>query len=167
MSYFVSDIRAKCNSKTSSSSRCSSWRTTAGLTFTAISTCQPDGSWSSPVHFPRGNLASPHVLYPPDMGDMPCISAAEATSTCKPLNITYNPNEEVGTGFYCNPAWDWSNLPVKLSHPTECYLLCDRILVGAVQCKEGVWTGHPEIGFWCNKKNAPIEYWKEPMETKF
>jgi len=145
---------------------CSSWRTTAGLPFTAMSTCQPDGSWSSPVHFPRGNLERPHVLETPDMGDMPCAPAPIPTASCKPLNITYDPNEEDGAGFFCTPPLDWSNLPVKMSKPTVCYLLCNMMLVATVQCKEGVWTGHPEIGFWCNQNNAPIGYWEEPKKTE-
>ena len=118
-----------------------------------MSTCKPDGSWTSPIHFPRGSLLRPHVLETPDKGDMPCIPAPIPTAACKPLNLTYNPNEEDGAGFYCTPPIDWSNLPVRMSKPTVCYLVCNMMLVATVQCKEGVWTGHPEIGFWCNKKN--------------
>ena len=164
--HFVSNDISTYFRNCSSSSRCSSWRTTAGMPFTAMSTCQPDGSWSSPVHFPRGILERPHVLETPDMGDMPCAPAPIPTASCKPLNITYDPNEEDGAGFYCTPPLDWANLPVKMSKPTVCYLLCNMMLVATVQCREGVWTGHPEIGFWCNQKNAPVDFWKEPMKTK-
>ena len=130
-----------------------------------MSTCKPDGSWTSPIHFPRGQLLRPHVLETPDKGDMPCIPAPIPTAACKPLNLTYNPNEEDGAGFYCTPPIDWSNLPVRMSKPTVCYLVCNMMLVATVQCKEGVWTGHPEIGFWCNQNNAPVDFWKEPMTT--
>jgi len=145
---------------------CFSWRTTAGLPFTAMSTCKSDGSWTSPVHFPRGSLERPYVLETPDRGDMPCAPTAIPTASCKPLNITYNPNEEEGAGFFCTPPLDWSNLPVRMDKPTKCYLLCNMMLVATVQCKEGVWTGHPEIGFWCNQKNAPIGHWEEPTKTE-
>merc|ERR1712098_560031 len=78
---------------------CHSWTNAAGEMVTAKSTCQSDGTWSKPTAFPGGPLKNPAVLNSPDGPDMEC-------GDCKPLNLTYNPNEEKGTEFYCNPRVD-------------------------------------------------------------
>ena len=78
-----------------------------------------------------------------------------------PLNITYNPNEEEGAEFHCKPAFSLTSLPVQMDTSTKCYLLCNRMLVATVQCKKGSWTGHPELGFWCNEKKGAVKHWIE------
>ena len=80
---------------------------------------------------------------------------------CKPLNITYNPNEEKGAEFHCNPPVDWNNLPAQISKTAQCNLLCDKMLVAVVECKEENWTGHPDMGFWCTEEKAPVDHWVE------
>ena len=143
-------------------SRCPSWQTHGGHSVTVISSCQPDGSWSSPVYFPKDRLSNPQVLKAPDEGGMPCTPpSAPVMKGCPPLNITYNPNDEEGTGFYCTPELSWSKLPLKMTNSTVCHLLCHTKLHGTVQCKDGYWHGHPELGFWCNKKRAAVEKWIE------
>jgi len=126
---------------------------------TAKSTCQKDGTWSNPVAFPPGPLSYPAVLNKPDGPDMKC-------GGCKPLNLTYNPNEEKGTGFHCNPSLDWASLPVKIDETTQCDLLCDRMLVASVECKDGKWTGQPEVGFWCTKQKPPVNNWIQPKSKE-
>ena len=134
-------------------SRCPSWRNQAGSLITAKSTCQPDGSWSDPTPFPPGPLYFPPTLNTPDILDMGC--------NCQPLNITYNPNLEAGTEFHCSPEMDWDNLPAKIETNTQCNLLCDKMLIDIIECKEGIWTGRPDLGFWCNKEKESVGLWLE------
>ena len=115
--------------------RCPAWTNAAGEKVTAKSTCQSDGTWSEPTSFPPGPLSFPAVLNKPDGPDMKC-------GGCRPLNLTYNPNEEDGAEFYCNPPVDWDTLPVKIDKRAECSLLCDRMVVAMVKCKGERWTGH-------------------------
>ena len=122
-----------------------------------MSTCQSNGSWSDPVNFPPGDLSYPPVLATPDKEDMPCRPMTE----CQPLNITYNPNDEEGAEFYCRPEFSWAGQPTKIETTTRCHLLCNRMLVATAQCKEGVWTGQPELGFWCDQKMGPVHKWLE------
>ena len=76
--------------------------------------------------------------------------------SCKPLTLTYNPNKEVGAKFHCKDPLDWSSLPVKVEPSNKCFMLCSKMLVAVVGCKDGVWTGHPKKGFWCYKKGARV-----------
>ena len=138
--------------------RCPAWTTVAGEQVTAESTCQSDGTWSNPTHFPPTPLSSPAVLNKPDGPDMMC-------GGCNPLNLTYNPNDEEGAEFYCNPPIDWARLPVKLDKMVECSLLCDRMVVAVVRCQEESWTGKPELGFWCTEKKSSVHQWKEGDNT--
>ena len=78
---------------------------------------------------------------------------------CLPLNLTYNPNLEEGTEFHCNPAMDWENLPAKIETNTQCNLLCDKMLIDIIECKEGIWNGRPDLGFWCNEEKESIGLW--------
>ena len=80
---------------------------------------------------------------------------------CQPLNITYNPNSEEGAEFYCSPSVKWSALPVKIETNTQCNLLCDKMLVAITECKEGLWTGRPDLGYYCSEVNDPIGNWIE------
>lgn len=132
---------------------CHSWTNAAGEMVTAKSTCQSDGTWSKPTAFPGGPLKNPAMLNSPDGPDMEC-------GDCKPLNLTYNPNEEKGTEFYCNPRVDFSNLPVKIDHQAQCNLLCDKMLVLVVECQNANWTGRPDLGFWCSEKKPPVGLWE-------
>jgi len=130
---------------------CPSWRNEAGMLITAKSTCQPDGSWSDPISFPPGPLFFPPSLNKPDSPDMAC--------SCQPLNITYNPNLEEGTEFFCNPEISWSDIPFKLETNAQCHLLCDKMLVAITECKEGLWTGRPDLGYWCSEEREPVTTW--------
>ena len=29
-----------------------------------------------------------------------------------------------------------------------------QMLISITECKEGVWTGRPDMGFWCNRNPA-------------
>ena len=120
------------------------------------STCHSDGTWSDPITFPPGPLgALPAEVNKPDGPDMHCDS-------CKPLNITYNPNEEDGAEFHCDPPLDLSNLPARIDPLAKCDLICDQMLQAEIECKEDAkWTGHPSRGIWCTKKKPPVEFWEE------
>ena len=120
------------------------------MAITAMSTCQADKSWSTPTIFPPGELSIPPKLNKPDEPDMVCKAG------CMPLKLTYNPNEEQGAGFYCNDPLDWENLPVKVETSNMCHLFCDRMLVAVVECREGIWTGNPGLGFWCHYEQEGV-----------
>ena len=92
----------------------------------------------------------------PDKPDMLCDTG------CQPLNLTYNPNEELGAGFHCKNPLDWDNLPVKVEPNNQCHLLCDKMLVAVVGCKKGRWTGNPKKGFWCHHVKEGVGHWYEP-----
>jgi len=133
--------------------RCPAWTNAAGDNITAVSTCQPDGTWSDPIPQPFGPLFHPPVLNKPDGPDMRC-------GGCKPLNITYDPNKERGAEFFCNPPINFDNLPARIDNTAKCNLLCDKMLEAVVECKNSVWTGYPELGFYCSEKKPAIFYWE-------
>ena len=31
------------------------------------------------------------------------------------------------------------------------------MLISTVECKEGMWTGRPDLGFWCSKPAPPVK----------
>jgi len=131
---------------------CPSWRNKAGDVIAAKSICQDDGSWSEPRAFPPGELQMPTSLNKPDEEMMGC--------GCHALNLTYNPNTESGAEFYCDTEIsDWSNLPVKIDTTNRCHLFCDKMLISITECKEGLWTGRPDLGFWCNSPRPGVSGW--------
>jgi len=133
---------------------CPLWKNKAGKMVTAMSTCQYDGTWSETLALPPGPLAHPKKLEKPDGPDMKCDG-------CKPLNLTYNPNEETGAAFHCNPPINWDNLPAKIDGTAHCNLLCDNMLVASMDCHNLKWTGNPDLGFWCAEEKPPVNYWVE------
>jgi len=139
---------------------CPSWRNTAGDVVAAKSICQADGSWSEPRAFPPGTLKSPKSLNKPDEEMMGC--------GCHPLNITYNPNNEDGAEFFCDREINWSKLPQKITTNNRCHLFCDKMLISITECKEGLWTGRPDLGFWCSRQAPAVAGWgteeKLPMQ---
>ena len=38
-----------------------------------------------------------------------------------------------------------------------CHLLCDRMLVSTTRCVKGLWTGRPNLGFWCNEEKPGVK----------
>ena len=129
----------------------------AGQMITVMSTCKPDKTWSQPTAFPYGALSIPPKLTKPDGPGMLC--GALAGSGCKSLNLTYNPNTEVGTDFHCKTPLDWENLPVKVEPTNNCILMCAEILMAVVGCKNGLWTGNPDLGFWCHHEMEEVGHW--------
>jgi len=131
---------------------CPSWRNKAGDVIAAKSICQDDGSWSEPRAFPPGDLQMPASLNKPDEEMMGC--------GCHALNLTYNPNTETGAEFYCDTEiQDWSSLPIKIDTTNRCHLFCDKMLISITECKEGLWTGRPDLGFWCNSPRPGVTGW--------
>ena len=140
--------------------RCESWKNKEGKTITTMSTCQANKTWTDPLLFPPGPLATrplPLKSIKPDDPDILCESG------CLPLNLTYNPNEELGAGFHCKTPLDWASLPVMVEPSNQCHLLCDKLLVAVVSCKEGIWTGNPKKGFWCHQVKEGVGYWHEEI----
>ena len=127
-----------------------------------MSTCQSDSTWSTPTAFPYGALSIPPQLAKPDGPDMICQPLAD----CKPLNLTYNPNTEVGGEFHCKTPLDWESLPVMVEPSNQCHLLCDKLLVAVVGCKEGTWTGNPEKGFWCHHEKEGVGHYLVKKEEE-
>ena len=80
-------------------------------------------------------------------------------TTCKPLNLTYNPNTELGTDFHCKTPLDWNSLPVKLEPSNHCVLMCSGMMMANIECKEGLWTGNPGLGLWCHHEMEGLGYW--------
>ena len=39
----------------------------------------------------------------------------------------------------------------------KCQLWCDRQLISVTQCTDGLWTGNPGLGFWCNEKKEAVK----------
>jgi len=152
----VNPYREDIPSHVSCHTSCPSWTNAVGKKVTVKSTCHTDGTWSDPVTFPPGPLgALPAEVNKPDGPDMHCDS-------CKPLNITYNPNEEDGAEFHCDPPIDLNNLPARIDPLTKCDLICDQMLQAEIECKtDAKWTGHPTRGFWCTKKQPAVEFWEE------
>ena len=128
---------------------------------TVKSTCHTDGTWSDPVTYPPGPLgAFPAEVNKPDGQDMHCDS-------CKPLNMTYNPNEEDGAEFHCDPPIDLNNLPARIDPLAKCDLICDQMLQAEIECRtDAKWTGHPTRGFWCTKKQPAVEFWEEDFQKE-
>ena len=135
--------------------RCPSWENRAGSLITAKSTCQGDTTWSDTIPFPPGPLFVPRTLNKPDGPDMICKTG------CKPLNMTYNPNKELGAEFYCSSPLAWEDLPVRVEPSNQCNLLCDHMLVAVTECRAGVWTGQPGLGYWCSREREGIQHWLE------
>ena len=84
----------------------------------AKSTCQSDGSWSDPKAYPPGDLKYPVNFNKPDEEIKAC--------GCHALNMTYNPNDEEGTEFYCENDVNWDDLPQKIDTNNKCTLFCDK-----------------------------------------
>ena len=38
-----------------------------------------------------------------------------------------------------------------------CHLFCDRMLVSTIQCRDGFWSGRPNLGFWCNSRMPGVK----------
>ena len=88
-------------------------------------------------------------------------------------------NSESGAEFYCDTEIsDWSALPVKIETTNRCHLFCDKVdinfhfsplsvsllrglqmLISITECKEGLWTGRPDLGFWCNSPRPGVTGW--------
>merc|ERR1712098_510477 len=67
----------------------------------------------------------------------------------------YDPTDEEGTEFVCKiPATRINNTYV-VQEDNDCIMYCDTHLTTSVKCNGGVWTGEPELGFWCY--NEPSE----------
>ena len=123
-----------------------------------MSTCQADSTWTTPTALPPGPLSTPPQLTKPDGPDMLCQTGQTG---CKPLNLTYNPNKEQGAGFHCKHPLNWETLPVKVESSNRCHLLCDKMLVAVVGCKDGRWTGNPGMGLWCHQQKEGVGHWVE------
>jgi len=130
---------------------CPSWTNAEGQHISATSTCLEDGTWSPSQSAPHGSLMFPSSLPSPTDPDLPC--------TCPDLSLTYNPNTEAGTQFYClSPNISLDQLPVTLTSTARCYLLCGFMLTATISCRDGQWSGNPEKGIWCSKDLGPLKY---------
>jgi len=143
--------------------RCDSWKTASGSQGYLESTCDSDGEWTATVpHNDDDELKTPGGPYPlPTYNetDMP----APLMCACSPLHITwppeamdgdedsyfYDPNDEEGTDFVCKIPPTEVNSTYVVQEDNDCIMYCDSHLTTAVKCNDGVWTGEPELGFWC------------------
>jgi len=135
---------------------CPSWKNKEGKQITAKSSCMANGSWSPTVSFPGGELEfGPDKLPSPDDKDPPCH--------CQDLKLTYNPNDDPAGEFYCDDPLNMTAaaLPARVETSNVCHFFCDRILIDIVECKEGVWAGRPDLGFYCSQWKPPVLVWDE------
>ena len=122
--------------------------------------------------FPPGEPQVPGKLSTPDQRTAGCRG-------CGSLRLEYNPNKEgEQTEFHCDQpiswpgsntaAWPQSRLsqPVRIAPSNRCHLFCDQVtmgtlsslltlhtlqmLVSLLECKQGIWSGNPRLGLWCN-----------------
>ena len=140
-----------------------------------------DGGWGEPRFFPKADPTFPNssVLQTPDRPIPAC--------TCADLRLPYNPNEPThdkaayeksSAMFHCDKQLNWDDLiskgGVRLETTNRCHLFCDRVhsfkwrntyylvhtlqmLISITECKNGMWTGRPDLGYWCNHDpNLPI-----------
>jgi len=138
---------------------CPSWTTKEGKELFLMTECD-NNDWTEVVAFPDGEVSEnvPSPFLQPDE-TMLCPDQ----DVCRDLSLTYDPNKEVGAEFYCTPKVDFTNAtvtnPVRISDETSCVLLCDRIPTSHLQCINTKWSGKPDVGFWCNEKQAPVKNW--------
>ena len=68
-------------------------------------------------------------------------------------------------------------LPARVKTSNVCHFFCDRILIDILECKyssfpssvptaplycrEGVWAGRPDLGFYCSQTQPPVLVWDE------
>lgn len=105
---------------------CPAWTNRDDQHISATSTCQEDGTWSTSQPAPPGSLMFPASLPSPTDPDLPC--------TCPDLSLTYNPNTEAGTNFYCTDL-SLDKLPATLTSNARCYLLCGFMLTATISCR--------------------------------
>merc|ERR1712168_1716600 len=148
---------------------CEYWETATGENAYLTSECQR-GSWTTTtsngdpeLDFPAFAAGDTEYKTPEDDQTLVC--------GCRPLEVKwpyedpdpaddsdqwwYDPNFELGTDFVCEQTIDTADAEYIIENGNQCYLFCDDHLVADVHCKDGEWTGQPELGFWCY--NEPVK----------
>jgi len=115
---------------------------------TIQSSCLLGNEWST-SNISKGvvlDATYPNYYWPqPNEPDLVC--------GCSPLILSYDPNWEDGASFSCK-GWDQRaiNIPgvgIKIDTGDECELQCNGRVTAAVSCNSGLWSGRPELGFYC------------------
>ena len=45
-------------------------------------------------------------------------------------------------------------------------LIILQMLISTTECKEGMWTGRPDLGYWCNQEKPEIlSKWQKPWSS--
>ena len=50
----------------------------------------------------------------------------------------------------------FQNKTAIIKTTNKCHLWCDRQLISVTECTDGLWTGSPDLGFWCNEHKEAV-----------
>jgi len=136
--------------------RCEAWETESGSRGYLESTCNEDGEWTATApHNGDAALKVPLGPYPKPTGSgLSCLCSPlhvvwEPTAEPSPFNY-YDPHQpEQGASFICkSPAITTDNTYI-VQADNDCAFWCDDHLAASLSCNDGIWSGQPELGFWC------------------
>lgn len=75
---------------------------------------------------------------------------------CSPIILSYDPNWEQGASFTCKTRDQRAVLQAiipgvgaKIDTGDECELECNGRVEAVVSCDSGLWSGRPDLGFYC------------------
>jgi len=152
--------------------RCDSWVTASGSQGYLESTCDSDGEWTTTVpHNDDEELQTPKGPYPLPTNNETSVPAP-LKCACSPLHVMwppeatefdennyyYDPNDEEGTDFVCKTHLNGTYIVME---DNLCFMYCDTHLTASIKCNDGVWTGQPNLGFWCYTQPTG----REPIPT--
>jgi len=159
--------------------RCDSWKTAAGSQGYLESACDSDGEWTTTVpHNDDEELKNPKGPYPLPTNNETSVPVP-LKCACSPLHIIwhpeameseenyhyYDPNDEEGTEFACKIPPTKNNNTYVVEQDNDCIMYCDSHLTTSVKCSNGVWTGEPELGFWCYNEPEEQPSTNNPLTT--
>jgi len=146
--------------------RCEAWETESGSRGYLESTCNEDGEWTATA--PHNGDAALKV----PLGPYPNPTGSGLSCQCSPLHVVWEPTaepspynyydphqpEQDGASFICeSPAITADNTYI-LQADNVCAFWCEDHLAASISCNDGIWTGQPELGFWCYNIPTVIGY---------
>jgi len=146
--------------------RCEAWETESGSRGYLESTCNEDGEWTATA--PHNGDAALKV----PLGPYPKPTGSGLSCQCSPLHVVWEPTAEPspynyydphqpdqeGASFICKSPAITSDNTYILQADNVCAFWCDDHLAAALSCNDGIWSGQPELGFWCYNIPTVIGY---------
>jgi len=137
--------------------RCEAWETESGSRGYLESTCNEDGEWTATA--PHNGDAALKV----PLGPYPKPTGSGLSCQCSPLHVVWEPTAEPspynyydphqpeldGAFFICESPAITSDNTYILQPDNACAFWCDDHLAATLSCNDGIWSGQPELGFWC------------------